>query len=67
MLGVFRKFLAEDGHTTDVIMLHAGETLPDDTRNYDALWVLGGPMDVWQDEAYPWLVAEKNFIKKSNK
>ena len=33
--------------------------------NFDGLWVMGGPMDVWEEEKYPWLVNEKSFIKKS--
>ena len=60
--GVFRAFLEEDGHTYDTVELDAGEALPD-IEGYDALWVMGGPMDVWEEEAYPWLVAEKAFIR----
>lgn len=26
---------------------------------------MGGPMDVWEEEKYPWLVNEKSFIKKA--
>lgn len=62
--GVFRKFLAEDGHSWDAVNLNLGEALPA-TTGYDALWVLGGPMDVWQVEQHPWLEAEKAFIQKA--
>ena len=63
--GAFRTFLDEDGHSYTAIELDAGEALPADMSGYDALWVLGGPMDVWQEDAHPWLVAEKAFIKQA--
>ena len=56
--GIFRKFLLEDGHTWDAVELDEGEELPL-IDNYDALWVMGGPMDVWEEEKYPWLCNEK--------
>jgi GMP synthase-like glutamine amidotransferase len=59
--GVFRRFLAEDGHTWDAVDLGAGEALPT-LDAYDGLWVMGGPMDVWQEAEYPWLKTEKEFI-----
>lgn len=62
--GIFRKFLLEDGHTWDSVELDEGEKLPL-IDNYDALWVMGGPMDVWEEEKYPWLCDEKSFIKKA--
>ena len=61
--GKFREFLTEDGHTWDTVHLYDGQDLPGSMLGYDALWVLGGPMDVWQEDAHPWLVAEKAFIK----
>jgi len=60
--GIFRDFLREDGHTWDAIELDEGEDLPA-LDGYDALWVMGGPMDVWQEDAHPWLVAEKALIR----
>lgn len=62
--GVFRDFLAEDGHDHDTVHLNAGDALPG-LDGYDALWVLGGPMDVWQEDAHPWLAAEKAFIREA--
>lgn len=60
--GVFRDFLREDGHTWDAVELDAGEELPA-LDGYDALWVMGGPMDTWQEDQHPWLKAEKAFIR----
>ena len=60
--GIFRRFLREDGHDYDAIELDAGEELPS-IDGYDGLWVLGGPMDVWQEDEHPWLIAEKACIR----
>ena len=62
--GIFRTFLKDDGHTYDAIELDEGEALPE-LDGYDALWVMGGPMDVWQEEQHPWLVTEKAFIREA--
>ena len=62
--GVLREFLAEDGHTWDAVELDAGEALPS-LDGYDALWVMGGPMDTWQEDEHPWLKDEKAFIREA--
>ena len=62
--GVFRDFLAEEGHRMTVVELDAGETIPP-LDAFDALWVMGGPMDVWEEAEHPWLVAEKRAIREA--
>ncbi len=62
--GVFRDYLAEDGHEWVPVELDQGEPLPA-LDGFDALWVLGGPMDVWEEETYPWLASEKAFIREA--
>ena len=62
--GVFRRFLKEDGHTYDAVNLGDGEPLPQ-LEGYDGLWVMGGPMDVWQEAENPWLKDEKAFIREA--
>ncbi|MEM7208105.1 MAG: type 1 glutamine amidotransferase [Pseudomonadota bacterium] len=61
--GSLRQFLARDGVEWDAINLHSGDAIPD-LNNYDALWVMGGPMDVWDVEEHPWLVTEKAAIRR---
>ncbi len=34
-----------------------------DVASFDILVVMGGPMNIYEHEAYPWLVAEKQFIR----
>jgi GMP synthase-like glutamine amidotransferase len=62
--GIFREFLAEDGIEWRPVELDEGEAIPD-LSDYDALWVMGGPMDVWEEEAHPWLVTEKAAIREA--
>jgi len=60
--GSFRTLFDEDGHQTHTVHMNQNEALPS-IENYDGLWVLGGPMDVWQEDEHPWLIAEKAFIR----
>lgn len=62
--GIFRDFLREDGIDWDVVELDEGEAIPP-LDGYDALWVMGGPMDVWEEAEHPWLVAEKRAIAEA--
>ncbi len=62
--GILRDFLARDGVAWDAVELDAGAPIPD-LRGYDALWVMGGPMDVWQEAEHPWLVPEKQAIREA--
>ncbi len=61
---IFRKFLAADGHTYQAVELQLGEQLPN-LSDFDGLWVMGGPMDVWEEDIHPWLQDEKEFIRRA--
>lgn len=61
--GIFRAFLQEDGVDWDAVELDAGEPIPS-LEAYDALWVMGGPMDVWDVEDCPWMIEEKRAIRR---
>lgn len=62
--GSFRHFLREDGHQWDAVDLNEGEALPE-LGGYDGLWVMGGPMDVWEEDIHGWLKDEKLFIREA--
>ncbi|MFQ5934860.1 MAG: type 1 glutamine amidotransferase, partial [Acidiferrobacterales bacterium] len=62
--GVFRDFLHADGIEWDVVELDNGDAIPALDR-YDALWVMGGPMDVWEEDKYSWLASEKAAIREA--
>lgn len=61
--GLFGDFLQAQGAQLDTVMLHRGEAIPS-LAPYDFLLVMGGAMDVWEEEAHPWLVAEKAAIRE---
>jgi GMP synthase-like glutamine amidotransferase len=56
--------LRDDDVPFDILRLDLFEPIPD-LRDYRALWVLGGPMDVWQEDEYPWLAPEKEAIRQA--
>lgn len=62
--GVFREFFAADGVAWDAVELDTGGTIPPLER-YDMLWIMGGPMDVWEEDRLPWLRAEKQAIREA--
>ena len=59
--GVFREFMKNDNVQIDTVELDVGEKIPK-LDTYDAMIVMGGPMDTWQEEIHPWLVPEKESI-----
>ena len=61
--GIFLKFMKEDNIKIDTVELDENEKIPK-LDPYDAMIVMGGPMDTWQEEAYPWLKPEKEAIHK---
>ncbi len=52
------------GNPTATTALFDGEPLPP-LDKFDWLVVLGGPMNIYEEEAHPWLVAEKRLIKQA--
>ena len=59
--GIFLKFMKEDNIHIDTVELDENEKIPK-LDLYDAMIVMGGPMDTWQEETYPWLKLEKENI-----
>ena len=50
--GIFRDLMAERGIVWDAVELDEGEPIPP-LGGYDALMVMGGPMDVFDEEELP--------------
>ena len=59
--GIFLKFMKEDNIQLDTVELDKNEKIPS-LEKYDAMIVMGGPMDTWQEKKYPWLKIEKEKI-----
>jgi len=60
--GSLRTFMREDGIETHTVELDEGEPIPP-LETFDALMVMGGPMDVWQKAELPWLESEIAAIR----
>ena len=63
-LGCIGPWLAARGHAVSGTRLYAGETLPDPAA-FDALIVMGGPMNIYEYAAHPWLRTEKALIREA--
>ncbi len=61
-LGSIEPWLRQHGHDVVATRFHAGE-LPPSPDSYDWLVVMGGPMNIHEEERYPWLAAEKQAIR----
>ncbi len=60
--GAFLEHISSCGDTAKVVHLYDGQPIPQ-LDDFDLLLVLGGPIDVWETEAHPWLVPEKQAIR----
>tara|TARA_Y100000992_G_C21234911_1_gene477492 strand:+ start:522 stop:1238 length:717 start_codon:yes stop_codon:yes gene_type:complete len=60
--GTFKDFLLKDGHEITTIQLDEGELIPTNLNEFDSMLCMGGPMDTFMEDDYPWLVEEKKAI-----
>lgn len=65
-LGSIEPWLEVKGYDVSVTRLHAGEK-PPTGADFDWLIVMGGPMNIYQEADYPWLIEEKLCIKRAIK
>ncbi len=62
--GYLKDLMQADGWQLTQIELDEGETIPADLDRFDAMLCMGGPMDTWMEDEYPWLVEEKRRIRE---
>lgn len=62
--GYIKDLMEADGWRLTQIELDEGETIPHDLSGFDAMLCMGGPMDTWMEDDYPWLVDEKKRIRE---
>ena len=62
--GYIKDLMLEDGINLTTIELDEGEKIPDDLNKFDAMLCMGGPMDTWMEDEFPWLIEEKKRIKE---
>lgn len=63
-LGSMHQWFAEKGFTINIIRIDRGEPLPP-IDSFDWLVLMGGPMGVYEEVQYPWLAAEKEWLRKA--
>ena len=60
--GYIKDLMEADGWQLTQIELDEGETIPENLSGFDAMLCMGGPMDTWMEDEYPWLIEEKKRI-----
>ena len=61
--GHIKDLMLADKVNLTTIELDEGEKIPNDLSKFDAMFCMGGPMDTWMEDKYPWLIDEKQKIK----
>lgn len=56
-------FFKKQGFATKTIELQDGDLLPERLDGIDAVIVLGGPMNVYEEDTFPFFVNENRFIR----
>ena len=62
--GYIKDLMLSDGVKLTTIELDEGEKIPLNLNKFDAMFCMGGPMDTWMEDEYPWLINEKKRIKE---
>lgn len=60
--GYIKTWVSQNNHVLSSTKLYQGEILPS-IDEFDWLIVMGGPMGIGDEDQYPWLKKEKEFIK----
>ena len=62
--GYILDLMQKDKFNLTTIELDEGEKIPANLNQFDAMFCMGGPMDTWMEDDYPWLIEEKKKIKE---
>ena len=63
--GTIEDYLQEAGYKLKTIDLHEGGQLPKDFSDIEAVVSLGGPMNVYEEDKFPFLKDEDVFLKRA--
>ena len=63
-LGSIQNWLQRSGHQVTATRFRQNELLPELT-DFDGLIILGGSMSAYDEDEFPWLRTEKQFIRRS--
>ena len=62
--GYILDLMKKENLNLTTIQLDEGEKIPNNIEEFDGMFCMGGPMDTWMEEEFPWLIEEKNKIKQ---
>ncbi len=63
--GTLGKFLESEGATLNIARVYNGDPLPADIGRFKAIVSMGGPMNVYEEEKFPFLKDETVLLKKA--
>ncbi|GAK57553.1 glutamine amidotransferase class-I [Candidatus Vecturithrix granuli] len=63
-LGSIESWICERNHQLTVTRVYEDTDFPA-IQGFEWLIILGGPMNIYEDEQYPWLKSERQFIKET--
>tara|TARA_B100000686_G_C16407270_1_gene770380 strand:- start:68 stop:799 length:732 start_codon:yes stop_codon:yes gene_type:complete len=62
--GYIKDLMISENCKLTTIELDEGQKIPENLNKFDAMFCMGGPMDTWMVDKYPWLIEEKKRIKE---
>ena len=62
--GYILDLMKRDNFNLTTIELDEGDEIPHNLEKFDGMFCMGGPMDTWMENDYPWLIDEKKQIKE---
>jgi GMP synthase-like glutamine amidotransferase len=62
--GTIAKFFYKMGQKFEIIRLYQDELLPSDFNGISGVVIMGGSMNVYEEDQYPFLKAEDEFIRR---
>jgi GMP synthase-like glutamine amidotransferase len=63
--GTLGDYLESIGANIHIARLYAGDHLPKNLRDFNAIVTMGGPMNVYEEEKYPFLREETIFLQQA--
>ncbi len=63
-LGHIENWIVDQGHHLAITHLYNGEEFPR-LDSIDGLVRMSGPMNIYEDDSYPWLKTERNLIRQA--
>ncbi|HFE52234.1 MAG TPA: type 1 glutamine amidotransferase [Bacteroidetes bacterium] len=64
-LGSFASVLRDANGRATVVHSHEGQALPQSLEEFDAVVLMGGPMGVYEEQRYPFLLSELKLLENA--